>query len=392
MMEHQHDLAVVASLVDRLPDAVLLLDGDLKLVRYNPAFVAFSEIRRGKLDRAMDEAESVFDLVGDKTHVEIAQSCLQSGRPTRLEDVEIQSPSGRRTATVAFVPINSLEGKPIGLIYSIRDVSGEVEVHKRYKSLLKQEQDRIKALEEREAAITNDMLEAKLFQESLLPEPPQLDGIHLTVRFMPADLVSGDLYDVHPIENGVRILVADASGHGVQASLRTMVLKTEYDQIKGTAPDPSRLLAQLNNKFCQSYSQVQFHFTACVIDVLRPPGGRPRLRSSFAGHPGLLRLSGGIVTEISAPGSYPGLMPDVEYGLVEVDLAAGDRLLAFSDGLLDQARRDGTQFNEARVPNVLQRMPGSVDDAIDRALGELIGFLGEDPLTDDITVVGVEID
>ena len=78
--------------------------------------------------------------------------------------------------------------------------------------------------------------------------------------------------------------------------------------------------------------------------------------------------------------------------MVELDLAAGDRLLAFTDGFVDQARRDGTQFDEARISIALERFPGTVEAAIERGLGELFGFLGADPQTDDITIVGAEID
>src|SRR5687768_980396 len=227
MTELPRDLEIVARVLERLPDPSLLLDRDLTLVRFNPAFVAFSELRYRMLGPMLEAAESAFEVVGDPQHAEIARACISSGRPTRLEDVKIQSPSGeQKTATVAFVPISSLEGEPIGLIYSVRDVSGDIEVHKRYRLLLKQEQERVRILEERENAVKNDLMEAKLFQESLIPEPPQVEGVRLVARYMPAELVSGDLYHIHPVESGVRVLIADASGHGVQASLRTMVIKT----------------------------------------------------------------------------------------------------------------------------------------------------------------------
>ncbi len=393
MTQVQRDLEVVAGVVDRLPDPALLLDRDLELVRYNPAFVGFSELRMRQLDRALESAGSTFEIVGDPGHAEIASACLASGRATRLEDVEVMSPCGRtKIAIVAFVPISSPEGAPIGLIYSLRDVSGDVEVQKRYRLLLRQEQERVQTLEAQKLEVEKDMMEAKIFQESLLAPPPVLDGIRLSTRYLPADLVSGDLYDFFEIEHGARVLLADASGHGVQASLRTMVVKTEYDQVKSSVAHPAMVLASLNDRFAHSYSKKQLHFTACCFDVVRTAQGRARLSFSSAGHPGLLRLSGGRVHEVCAEGPFPGLFPDVEFTTVQVDLAAGDRLLAFTDGFVDQARRDGTQFDEARIWAALERFPGSVDEAMDRALGELFGFLGEDPQTDDITIVGVEID
>jgi sigma-B regulation protein RsbU (phosphoserine phosphatase) len=391
-MTAAEDIEIAAKIVERLPDPALLLDRELRLVRYNPAFVTFSELRPRRLDSALSDAGSVFTLVGDPRHADLARDCMASARATRLEDVEVQAPGGTsKIAIVAFVPVASASGEAIGLIYSLRDVTGDVEIHKRYKTLLKAQRDRVRLLEEREQAVKEDLLEAKLFQESLLPEVPERFGFRFATRFLPAELVSGDLYDIHRIPGGARVMVADATGHGVQASLRTMVIRTAYLQIRDDAPHPGAVLSALSRWFLANYS-TQVHFTACCFDVVRDIAGVARLKLASAGHPGLIRLSAGLVSEVSARGPFPGIALDGEFEVVEQELASGDRILGFTDGLTGQQREDGTRFAEERLSVVLEGTSGSIGEAVDRAIGEVIRFLGGDRQSDDITLIGVEVE
>lgn len=383
--------ALTRTLVDGLPDPALLLDPELRIVHHNPAFVAFTELRGRRFERALAHASSPFELLGTASHREIASRCIASGRPTRLEDVTVSTPGGiEKTAVVAFIPVRDVAGVPIGLVYSLRDVTGDVTLHKRYKRLLGKERERVKALEARQSAVMDDLQEAKLFQESLLPDLPEVEGLAFAVRFLPAEMVSGDIYDVTPLPDGARVMISDATGHGVQASLRTMVIRTEYDQIKQSAPDPAALLGRINQRFAENYRHAQLHFTACCFDVLRR-NKEMLLRYASAGHPGLLRVSGGRVSEIHVNGPFPGLLPDVEFGTLELRLAPGDRLIGFTDGLTEQARVDGTRFDDARIPAMLEGLGGSIDDALDRVVSEVTRFLGGDPQTDDLTLIGVEV-
>ena len=104
-----------------------------------------------------------------------------------------------------------------------------------------------RGLEEALARRHEDLLQAEAFQRRILPALPKDGALRFRAFYKPADLVGGDVYDVCEVRPGhYRVFLADTTGHGVQASLRTMVLKTEYDRVKLLFPNPAAVLGELN--------------------------------------------------------------------------------------------------------------------------------------------------
>jgi phosphoserine phosphatase RsbU/P len=100
------------------------------------------------------------------------------------------------------------------------------------------------------------------------------------VRWLPLGVVSGDFYDFVELPGGVvRVLVADATGHGVQAALRTMVIKTAYDAIKFSAASPSQCLRELNEALLGAYPSLEAKTDAVCVDLVRERDGRLRVRA-----------------------------------------------------------------------------------------------------------------
>jgi transcriptional regulator with GAF, ATPase, and Fis domain len=86
----------------------------------------------------------------------------------------------------------------------------------------------VRSLEEKGHIITQDLMQAREFQRCILAAPPRVPELRIDALYRPLDLVGGDLYDVCVLREGhVRVFVADATGHGVKASLTTMLFKSE---------------------------------------------------------------------------------------------------------------------------------------------------------------------
>lgn len=141
-------LATAGSVVDGFPDAALLLDRDLRILHYNRGLIAFSGLRLRALKNSLEASRSPFELFGRSADEEAARDCLGKKRPVRIDEVPITSPNGeRRTAIVSMIPVLDLEGEAVGLIYAIRDVTGESDMHGHYKQLLQRERARAADLE-----------------------------------------------------------------------------------------------------------------------------------------------------------------------------------------------------------------------------------------------------
>jgi serine phosphatase RsbU (regulator of sigma subunit) len=247
-------------------------------------------------------------------------------------------------------------------------------------------------LREKDERLHEDLVRAREFQRRILPTLPLDPGIRFGAVYKPADLVGGDVYDVCALGGGrFRVLVADTTGHGIQASLRTMVLKTEYDRVKLAAPGPADALAQLNRSVTSAYPDLAMRCSACCFDVERGENGSATLRYASAAHPPLLHLSRRGVEEVQARGTFVGVADDAPFREIALPLERGDILIAYTDGLFEQEDASGAAFGLERVEKVLLATPRRAADAaqaLEKAFSE---FAAGRAMDDDVLVLCVEV-
>jgi sigma-B regulation protein RsbU (phosphoserine phosphatase) len=249
--------------------------------------------------------------------------------------------------------------------------------------------DLLAALRDKEQRIIGDLEQARAFQQSILPTLPSTLKAAIHAYFRPLELVGGDIYDVCERSDDVlRIFMADATGHGVQAAMRTIVLKAEYDRLKYEIGNPAALLETFNRNLVTLYSRSEMLCTACCIDVIVNDHGA-RVRYANAAQPPLLRLSGGQTQEINSEGPFIGLYKDAEVSLSEFDLASGERLVVYTDGLCDQPNASGSTFDLAAELRAHASLP--LSSLFDRIVADFDLFRGECTTADDITLVGIEV-
>ena len=240
-----------------------------------------------------------------------------------------------------------------------------------------------------ERSRTADLEKARQFQVKLLPSLPPRAPFSIAAHYAPLEQVGGDLYDVLPRgSDALRIFLADATGHGVQASMRTLILKGAYDRLKATASDPSALLAALNRHLVDEFPDGDLHCTACCVDVLRSANGA-RVRYANAGSAPLYVLSPGArPREVYADGPLLGVDHVSWPRPLEFELGASELLVIASDGLIEQADADQQRF-DGRLASVELGAPKNAPDALSRLLSEFDAFRAGQPVRDDITVVVV---
>ena len=239
-----------------------------------------------------------------------------------------------------------------------------------------------------------DLMMAKNIQESLLPRDlDAIDGIEFAVRYLPLDVVGGDTYDVAVIGKGVvRVMLADAMGHGVQAAMQTMLISSEYAKIRDTIRDPANVLEILNTVLMMSYRSLNIFFTCVVFDI---DLNSMKLSYASGGHASqLLAASRGCVP-MPSTGKVIGIIPNSRFRTVEHPLERGDRIFLFSDGLFEQYRVPGNLFGEKRLEEaVAAGRDGSIVSAVERIFSDLDSFLSDGrPVkqVDDITLIGMEV-
>jgi len=223
-------------------------------------------------------------------------------------------------------------------------------------------------------------------QRGFLPkEIPQMAGFEISGAWLPARSVGGDYFDVHAFsENKLAMSIADVSGKGMSAALLMSNLQAA---LKATASDevpPEDLCRKVNRIICDNVSPDKF-ITAFygLVD-----GSSHRLVFTNAGHnaPILARRDGSWL-RLREGGVPLGLFPSADYERGEVELAPGDRLVLFTDGVTEVSGAGAEEFGEERLLSVLlENRHLSAKELQERILAEVAKFSGA-RFEDDATLV-----
>ena len=219
---------------------------------------------------------------------------------------------------------------------------------------------------------------ARTIQLSLMPGTcPSSDAFQIAARYVPMKLVAGDFYDVIAAEaDHVGLLIADVSGHGVPAALIASMVKMAAVSQRDNAAHPAQLLSGMNRALCGN-TQGQY-VTAAYVFV---DGESKELRYAAAGHPSMMHLRNGTVSEIAENGLLLAAVDGIAYTEVAVSLEPGDRLLLYTDGLVEARNAAGAMFGEAALIAALAETARLAPDAAaDSIVSKVQGWA---PLQDD---------
>lgn len=229
--------------------------------------------------------------------------------------------------------------------------------------------------------IQKELEVAKRIQLSILPGAfPNSANFRVAARYVPMNSVAGDFYDfIVADDKQAGLLIADVSGHGVPAALIASMVKLAATSQRANAADPARLLAGMNAAL-RGNTQEQF-VTAAYVYLDATPG---TLRYSAAGHPAMLLLRRGEVREIVENGLILASFEFATYTNVTHALEAGDRLLLYTDGVIEATNAEGDWFGQDALSEVLRGTGGlAASVAADRIISSVQQWavLQDDDLT-----------
>lgn len=248
--------------------------------------------------------------------------------------------------------------------------------------------------EARLLTIEREMEIARQIQSSILPRTlPTIHGLNLAVRYVPMASVGGDFYDVLlQDERHLCFLVADVSGHGVGAALIASMLKVAFASQQHNLSRPEKILAGLNHTLKDKLGD-NFVTAACLF--LDTDAGTMQYAS--AGHPPLIlyRKPENKVYEFGDSGIILGPLPEAEYRGSMMQLESGDRLILYTDGIIETRNASGCFFGDGPFKNFIEthaHMPAEVfaDTLLDH-LTKWSGKPSHESLDDDLTLIVVDI-
>jgi serine phosphatase RsbU (regulator of sigma subunit)/pSer/pThr/pTyr-binding forkhead associated (FHA) protein len=235
----------------------------------------------------------------------------------------------------------------------------------------------------------HDLALARRIQQRFLPQsPPSLSGYAIVDDYAAARVIGGDHYDFLSLADGRQALVvADVSGKAVSGALYMARLGAVLRQAAGRTRRATELLDDINATL---YAELEAGmFVTMLVLVLEPRSGA--LELAAAGHPApLVRRADGSVAELAVEGGPPlGAMSEPSYGTTRHVLEPGECLLLYTDGLDEAHDPEGALFGLDRVRAALAGAD-SAQEAIAALRESLAAFVGNEPQSDDLTLLAVQ--
>lgn len=426
LRQREAELAKLAAITERINQGVELeeildfLYGEMRgIIPYNR--IGFSVIDpegRTAVSRWARSDRPVSLHIGYRGSIERSslQTVLRSGRPRIINDLVAhlcENPQSHSTSLIVKEGMRSSltcplinEGKAVGFLFFSSDrvdcygdvhveffeqIAGQlatiVEKGRLFSELARQKEH----VERQNALLTRDLEMARLVQAALVPRSDvKLGGVELAFRYEPAAEVGGDVLDLVPLD-GSRLLafVGDAVGHGVPAALVMSVAKTALHGALRYGHKPGSILALINSMLAGMFEN-QFVTAACCLL------NRQELVAevALAGTRGPLwyRAASQRIEQLQSDGLPLGLDSDVQFNTHLLRLEPGDRLLFYTDGIVEAQDDQQRPFGKELLERMLaEHKSGSPEAIVHQVCQRVRGHCHPRTMDDDCTLLALEI-
>jgi PAS domain S-box-containing protein len=230
---------------------------------------------------------------------------------------------------------------------------------------------------------------ARTLQQSLLPRDlPAIPGVELAARYRAAGAgneVGGDFYDCFATGGGDwGLVIGDVCGKGAEAAALTALARYTLRAAAQHTRRPQVVLNELNDALLRD--RLDYRFCTVLYVSLMPREDRVTACVSAAGHPlPLVLRADGQVETAGRPGSLLGIVDVPELFETNVDLAPGDALVLFTDGVTEADRSAGPEWLAEVLATHAGEPPAAIAEAVERDAMAAHGG----PARDDVAVVVV---
>lgn len=241
-------------------------------------------------------------------------------------------------------------------------------------------------------------LEAELaagreIQLGLLPSTsPEVPGWEVAAFYQAAGEVGGDFYDFVELPSEpdmLGLVIADVVGKGIPAALYMALSRTTIRASALTKKRPAAVLQRANRLLLQeSHSGLFLTALYAVLDT-----GSGRIRYANAGHnrPLWLRSASGEIGELNARGTVLGALEEIKIEECEIDVAPGDLLAFYTDGVTEAMDASGQLFGQERLREAIGTKPAAhAQEVVTAVVDALKTYVDGAPQSDDLTLFVVK--
>ena len=248
-------------------------------------------------------------------------------------------------------------------------------------------------LSERDEMLREELSLARNVQRSMLPESfPQMNGITIATKYQPALEIGGDLFDVISLaDDKVAVLMADVTGHGIQAALITSVIKSAFSAFRDRDATPADILIFMNRILVKILPTAMF--AAAGVLIIDTKSGHCHISNGGIPQPFLLNRNGGLVEQIPAIGLLLGIADEETFepgDEVAFQLKKGETLIFFTDGISEVPNDSGEHFDMKMAQVLLEAKNKKGKDILEHLVNAAKKFSRKDHNWDDIAILAIE--
>ena len=383
---------LLRTIIDHLPSRIYVKDRDSRYILNNRAHLA----SLGATAQEQVTGRTLREIMpGERAEIAMAddQQVMATGAPILSDEKSATLDDGTtRWSLTTKVPLRDTHGEVTGLVGISHDIT--------QRKLAEQE------LARRTAEMEADVFMARQLQEALLSRPypvfprtvsPEQSRLRFSHCYVPATTLGGDFFDVIQFsDTRCGLIICDVMGHGVRAGLLTAMIRGIVQEMGPRAADPALVLAKINDTLCPIAEHTgQTMFASAFFGLVDLE--TMSLHFANAGHPPpmIIRASDDSIERLTLPDPEPaaGLLSNFSYSSTHTHLALGDRLIAYTDGLIEATNSRGTYFGEDRLCFLLGQCASlkfeSTCTQLLRAVRDYTG--GSGALADDVCIVAMEV-
>jgi len=272
------------------------------------------------------------------------------------------------------------EGREFGVI-TITDITEQ----KRAQDGLREANSK---LEKRQQEIEAELALAARVQQSLAPQGLRWGHFAVEAFYQPVSTIGGDLGLVTLLGNGqLNLLVCDVSGHGISSALIANRIYTEAVSQLERCAELGEMLRRLNSFILQQIRVPGFYFT---LAAARLRDQDSRLAFANAGHPPAIWIrSTGSHSRLEARSTVLGIIPDAVSAAptCEVELAPGDRLVLYTDGLIEVFDEREEMLGIEGLEEIASQAAGLPLPEMMRAILDRVEAWRHGPPRDDVSLI-----
>jgi hypothetical protein len=242
------------------------------------------------------------------------------------------------------------------------------------------------------SGIAGELALSRLHQRSIVSlVPPEVPGYDLASHYEAAREVGGDFFELFRLRrrgHPLGMVIADVAGKGIAAALLMAFARPIIHTALSAASGPADALERTNRILVDEIQSVSF--ITALVGRLEPGSGRIRLAN--AGHEPavVVPADGRPVLEIEPGGPLLGAFSPLNVRETEIQLAPGERLVLYTDGVTDSRSTAGERFGRRRLLATIERhQAGSAHDLVTAIRDAEAEFRGAAACADDVTIVAV---